>query len=123
MADERAMTEDEIESMAWQLETKMMEIRGDPRAALTDGLAKIRSMMLAEYKAYMAKKKADLDAEFAALEAAKVAKLEAILESKLRARMEAAEAKIEAMLAELRAACAERLRQRKAAELAPPALQ
>jgi hypothetical protein len=48
---DHAMNEDQVEAMAWELETKMMEIRKDPRAALTAGLARIRSIMLAEYKA------------------------------------------------------------------------
>ena len=69
MTDERVMTEDEIETMAWDLEVAMMEIRKDPRAALTAGLAGVRTTMLAEYEADMAKRKADLakaDAEFLA---------------------------------------------------------
>jgi hypothetical protein len=144
MADERVLTEDEIETLAWELEPKMMAIRKDPRAALADGLAKIRSTMLAEYEAYMAKKGADFDAEFAAFKTAKIeavdaqlrdktqaaeaqlrAKMEAA-EAQLRTKVEAAEAKIEAqfaaLIADLRAATAARLRQRNAAE-PDPALQ
>ena len=123
MTDERVMTEDEIETMAWDLEVAMMEIRKDPRAALTAGLAGVRTTMLAEYKADMAKRKADLakaDAEFLvkveAAFAAKMAKIEAEFEAKLRAKIEAVEAEFAKLMAELRA-------QRNAAEPAPPALQ
>jgi hypothetical protein len=74
------MSEDDIETTAWQLEAKMQAIRRDPRAALTAGLARIRATMHAETKAYMAegrakleaeraKRKAELDAQFAAAEA------------------------------------------------------
>jgi hypothetical protein len=54
------MSEDEIEKLAWELETKMMEIRRDPRAALAAGLARIRETMCAEYEADMAKRETGL---------------------------------------------------------------
>jgi hypothetical protein len=99
-----AMSEDDIETMAWELETKMMEIRKDPRAALTAGLAKIRTTMLAEYKADVAKMRAEYKAdmakmlaEFAALKAARTATFEA---------------EFAALTADLCGACAENLRQR-----------
>ena len=95
MGDE--LSEDEIGRLAWDLETKMMEIRKDPRAALTAELAKIRATMLAEYKADMAKKEADLAKEFAALKAARTATFEA---------------EFAALTADLCGACAENLRQR-----------
>jgi hypothetical protein len=37
MSEKPAMTDDEIETLAWDLEVAMMEIRKDPRAALTAG--------------------------------------------------------------------------------------
>jgi inorganic pyrophosphatase/exopolyphosphatase len=111
MSEKPAMTDDEIETLAWDLEVAMMEIRKDPRAALTAGLAGVRTTMLAEYKADMAKRKADLakaDAEFLvkveAAFAAKMSKIEAEFEAKLRAKVEAVEAKFAKLMAELRAA-------------------
>jgi hypothetical protein len=120
------MTEDEIETLAWELEPKMMAIRKDPRAALADGLAKIRATMLAEYEADMAQRQANLDADMArrvaALDAEFAAQLRTKLaaadtrlrdkveaaEAQLRAKMQAAEAQIEAqfaaLIADLRAA-------------------
>ena len=62
---DHAMNEDQVEAMAWELETKMMEIRKDLRAALTAGLARIRSTMLAEVQAWWAKKQAEIEEEWA----------------------------------------------------------
>jgi len=90
MSDERAMSEDDIETMAWELESKMMEIRKDPRAALTAGLARIRATMLAETKAYMAEGRAKLEAERAKREA------------ELDAQFAAAEAELDALMFRLR---------------------
>jgi hypothetical protein len=117
MADERAMTEDEIETAAWQLEGKMMEIRRDPRAALTAELAKIRAQQIAELRAWWAQKKAEMEEEWTkrcAQREAEMVKLEA----------EWADQMLSAS-AELRAAFADfiRLRQREAAEPAAPTLQ
>jgi len=80
MSEKPAMSEEEIETLVWELEPRLMEIRRDPRAALTAGLAKIRETMLAEYKAYHAKKEADLDAEFAARLAKMEARFDALME-------------------------------------------
>jgi len=93
MSDQPAMSEAEIETTAWDLEAKMMEIRRDPRAALTNELAKIRSTMLAEYKAYFAKKEADLDAHYA--------KKEADLDAAFAARLAKIEARFDATMADL----------------------
>jgi hypothetical protein len=122
------MTDDQVEAMAWELEVAMMRIRKDPRAALADGLAKIRATMLAEYKADAAKRKADLakaDAEYLAKADAELRAKMAAAEAKLCAKMEAIEAKIEAEFAaaaaEIRAALAEPLRRHNAAEAEPDA--
>jgi len=102
-----------------------MKIRKDPRAALADGLAKIRATMLAEYTADMAKRRTDLAKAYAEYLARADAELRAKMEAaeaKLCAKMEAIEAKIEAEFAaaaaEVRAALAERLRQHNASEAA-----
>src|SRR6516162_10123614 len=65
MADREkpAMTDDQVETMAWELEAKMAEIRKDPRAALTAELAKVRATMLAEMQAHMAKIRAQIEAD------------------------------------------------------------
>ena len=107
MSDERAMSEDEIETMAWQLESKMAEIRADPRAALTDGLAKIRSMMLAEYKAHFEK-----------MLEAKMAKLDALMAEELAKRQAWIEAEFADLMSDLRAARADLSRQVHADETA-----
>jgi hypothetical protein len=126
MADERVMTEDEIETMARDLEAKMMEIRKDPHAALIAGLTKIRATLLAEMEADRVKLGAKMEAAAARFEVEYEAKLCAkmeVAEAKLRAKMEAVEAKIEpeysSLMTELRA---ERLRYRQlnAAEAAEP---
>jgi len=83
MGDERAMSEDDIETMAWELETKMIEICKDPRAALSAGLAKVRAIMLAEMKAGHAEMKAD----WAKRRAEMMAKIEAELAAELRAAL------------------------------------
>jgi len=107
-------TEDEIEALAWELEAKMMEIRKDPRAALTAELARIRAATLAEYRADMAKRKAELAKHSAEKEAEFDAKLYALWTTKIQAF----EARFEAMMAEvpaeLRAAFADGIRLRKA---------
>jgi hypothetical protein len=139
MADREkpAMTEDEIETTAWALETKMMEIRKDPRAALTAGLARIRATMLAKVQAWWAKKQAEIEEEWAKRRAKREeewTKRCAQREeewAKWCAQREAEMAKLEAewarssASAELRAAFADfiRLRQREAAEPVPPVLQ
>jgi hypothetical protein len=125
MADERVMTEDEIETAAWRLEAKMMEIRRDPRAALTAELAKIRAQQIAELRAWWAKKQAEIEeqwtkrcakreeewAKWCAKRDADIAKLTAEWADEMSSAS-----------AELRAAFADfiRLRQR---EPAPPTLQ
>src|SRR5262249_8617731 len=108
---------DEIEKLAWELETKMMEIRRDPRAALAAGLARIRETMCAEYEADMAKREnglAKADAEFAAERAkvkAEFAAERARVKAEHAALMAAEEAKVKmelaALTADLRAARAE----------------
>jgi len=118
---ERAMSDDQIETMAWELETKMMEIRKDPRAALADGLAKIRAMMLAELRAAMDADRARMQADFAKARAERDAAF-----AQMRAERDAYLEKLAAewvdhlssASTELRAAFADfiRLRQRKAAE-------
>jgi len=50
------MHEDEIEAMAWELETAMMRIRQDPRAALAAGLASAE--MQADWAKIRAKREA-----------------------------------------------------------------
>ena len=75
-----ALTEGEIETMAWDLETKMMKIRKDPQAALAEGLAKIRAQQLAEMRALWAKVEAEIlakrDAVLAQLEESRCARTE-----------------------------------------------
>src|SRR5215510_7811068 len=73
-----------IRSMAWKLETTMMRIRQDPRAALAAGLARIRSMMRAEMEADWAKIRAKREAAMAKSEA-EWASLVADLTAELRA--------------------------------------
>ena len=93
-----AMTEDEIEMVAWKLETKMMEIRRDPRAALTAGLAKIRATMLADWEKRLAAKDAKMAEAEAKLETElekRVAELDALFAAKLEKRV----AKLDAMFA------------------------
>jgi F0F1-type ATP synthase membrane subunit b/b' len=83
MSDEPAMSDEQIETMAWELETKMMAIRKDPRAALADGLAKARATMLAKYKADLETKMAEAEAQ----RETKLAEAEARLETELAKRV------------------------------------
>ena len=92
-----AMSDDEIETMAWQLETAMMEIRKDPRAALTAGLARVRSIMRAEMDTAQSADMAKANAEFAALMAR--------AEAKVEAKFAELEGKVEAEFAALRQSC------------------
>jgi cell division protein FtsB len=61
--------DDQIEAIAWQLETAMASINKDPRAALLKGLEKVRLQFLAEMDARWAKFEAEMrakrEAEFA----------------------------------------------------------
>jgi hypothetical protein len=109
-----ALTEGEIETMAWDLETKMMKIRKDPQAALAEGLAKIRAQQLAEMRALWAK----VEAEILAKRDAVLAQLE---ERRVKREEEWA-GLMSSASAELRAAFAEfiRLRQLDAGEPAEP---
>jgi len=98
------MTEKEIDTMAWQLEQKMMEIRKDPRAALTSGLARIRETMVAELEAYHAKKETEYKAHVAKKEAeynAYIAKKEADIDAAFAAKLRTMEAKFDAAMAEV----------------------
>src|SRR5262249_23717354 len=62
-------TDDQIEAIAWQLETAMASINKDPRAALLKGLEKLRLQFLAEMDARWAKFEAEMrdrrEAEYA----------------------------------------------------------
>jgi hypothetical protein len=103
MGDE--LSEDDIEAMAWELETKMMEIRKDPRAALTAGLARIWSIMHAETKAYWEKVCAAREAKMAEDRAeleTEMAEDRAELKALMAARREEIEAEADALMFRLR---------------------
>src|SRR5215831_50763 len=107
---EKPMTDEQVEAMAWELESKMMEIRKDPRAALTAGLARIQATIVA-------KMQADLKADIAKFEA-ELASLMAANKEAFQASKEALQATFDALIAdltpELRAALADGLRLRAA---------